>query len=232
MKSKIFWLTISSVILLIGCSASTVVVMDEYSSKKITDKKLTIIKMYETPAISNYDDVLDDIGDGVPELVYNNYFKEYFTASIKNNTLLSQVKYIDDFPKSSLTEKMLAISKQEKFRALLPQEESKIDSLECDFILFIYSISSNRVKGSSGNWFGTPGGVGYFSGGSFPKLFQQLNFAIWDNTNRKLVSYGRVDDESTIVINMTKGNWDSVTRGLAYKVLEASPFKTRLSNNY
>jgi hypothetical protein len=124
---KYFYLctAVSLILFFSGCTTRNTVLMDDYHGKKIPGGKLTIVKLFQSPIITNADDVVDDLG----------------------------------------------------------------------------------------------------TGGSFGSLNHQLNFAIWDNVKGKVVSYGRIADESTIMFGMTKGHWESVIKGLAGKILACSPFK-------
>ena len=66
-------------LILTGCGSNTVI-MKDYSGHNIYGKNLTIIKLFKTPAIKNPDDVIDDLGAGVPGDTYNKFFKSKFTA--------------------------------------------------------------------------------------------------------------------------------------------------------
>ena len=206
--------------LLFACSTKTAILMDEYKDNKLSGKDLAIVKAFENPSIINYDDVTDDLGSGVPEEVYMAFFKLNFIDAFKSNTSLKEIKFIDKFSKTGLTEKVLDISDEDKIRAYLPSEGNIIDSLKSDFILFLYGINSSRVAGQTGSYVN-----GAYIGGSFGKLYQQISFALWDNVKGKVVSYGRVDDDSSIIFGMTKGHWESVVNSLAMKLIRLSPFK-------
>lgn len=224
MKTYFFFVLIIFGSLFIGCSVRTTVMMEEYEGQKLSGNDLAIIKVFDAPSITNYDDVTDDLGAGVPEEVYMNFFKENFIKSFHLYSPLNEIKFIDNFPKSNLVEKTLDISEKDKMRAYLPDENKKIDSLNTDFILFLYNLSSNRIAAQSGTFVN-----GMQQGGSFGKLYHQISFVLWDNEKNKLVSYGRVDEESTIVFGMTNGHWESVLDGIALKILRLSPFQIKYS---
>lgn len=207
---------------IVGCSTQTVIMTEEYEDLDLEKQKISIIKLFSGPNISNFDDVTDDLGEGVPEEVYNKFFKERFTATIKNSTFFNEVTYVDTFDKSLLHEKLLNLSSSEQFRAYLPMDGKRLIELNSNYVLFLYSIDGSRPGGSPGMFVN-----GMMMGGSFEKLFHLMSFAIWDNNTGKLVSYGKVDEESTVAFAMTERNWSEVIRGLAIKVLRTSPFKLR-----
>jgi hypothetical protein len=222
---KYFYLcTAASLILFFsGCTSRNTVLMDDYHGKKIPGGKLTIVKLFQSPIITNADDVVDDLGTGVPEEVYNNFFKDRLLSIFRNQRCFDTVYYIEHPANLKLEEKTLDITKKEKLKIKLPVENYVIenDQIKPDFILFVDNLQIFRNAGSTG----MIGPNGMMTGGSFGSLNHQLNFAIWDNVKGKVVSYGRIADESTIVFGMTKGHWESVIKGLAGKILACSPFK-------
>ena len=207
---------------LFGCSSSSTVIDKDYENQELENKTISIVRLFDSPNISNYDDVTDDLGPGVPEEVYLNFFKERFKATFRNSSFFREISFIDTLPKTKLIEKKLKISNDVQLRVYLPKENSKFNEINSDFVLFLYNLNANRPAGSSGTFMN-----GMMMGGSFEKLYHQLDFALWDNEKGKLVSYGKVDDESDVLFAMTESNWSSVIRGLAIKILKLSPFKLR-----
>lgn len=207
--------------------------MKEYEDVKLTNATLSIVKLFDKPKIANKDDVTDDLGEGIPEEIYLKYFKQKFVAGIHvGASSLKKIEFVDSIPKTELYEKTLIIPNDVKlrsrlpdieFKISLPQEGKKLESVNTAFILFLYNLDINRIAPTQSigvNMNGIPSG-----GGSPGKLFHQLNFALWDNEKGKLVSFGKVTDESTIVFAMNESNWSIVIRGLATKILRLSPFQ-------
>jgi hypothetical protein len=56
----------------------------------------------------------------------------------------------------------------------------------------------------------------------------QINFAIWDNINGKLVSYGKVIDESDLLVEVNRSYWEYSIHCIISKILDYSPFPARL----
>ncbi|QQS34821.1 MAG: hypothetical protein IPM56_11175 [Ignavibacteriales bacterium] len=221
MKGYLFTAVISFVLFLTGCGAPTAILTKEYSNQKLSDKTVSIVQLFEKPLISNKDDVLDDLGEGIPEEVYISFFKQNFINSFNTSNCCSEVNYFGRYSGSDLTEQTLVVSDKEKLKILLPKENEgiKSDSLTAEFILFIDNLNVSRISGSSGYWTGNQ-----HSGGSFATLFHELTFALWDNQNQKLASYGRINEECAIPFGMTKDSWAMVIDGLVIKILEYCPF--------
>jgi hypothetical protein len=195
--------------------------MKDYSGQRMSGKKLAIVKLFASAIISNPDDVADDLGKGVSGEVYNNFFNDKFVTLFRNQSCFDTVCYMESAGNLMLSVKTLEISNKEKINILLPAEKYIIDNDKIipDFVLFVDSLQISRIASSSGMY-----ANGRFKGGKLGSLVHQLNFALWDNTKGKIVSYGRIEDESFVGISMVKSNWESVLQGLAGKILSNSPF--------
>lgn len=234
MKTVLFALQSLFVILVFGCSTKTVVLMEEYEDQKILGKDLTIVRLFDRPFVSNIDDIVDDLGSGVPLEVYDNYFNENFITFFKTSKCFKQVDYHINHDKLNLTEQILSINDKEKMKFFLPEENSRYsnDGTNSDFVLFIDDLSIMRGKVPQG-YLGSPGDPNNnsFPGttGSFASsgLYQNIYFVIWDNSEGKLVSFGRVEDQVDVMVEMTKGHWDLITQNLGRKILKNSPFSVR-----
>lgn len=219
----LYWLTLPAMIfILYSCSPSSTVLMKDYEDQNLTGKSLSIVKVFDRPIISNYDDVTDDLGAGVPEAVYMKYFKQKFTATLQQYAFINNVVFVDSISKSYLNEKLLNISNGVQIRAYLPNENIKLKNINSNFILFLYNLNISRLAGSTGTFMN-----GSMVGGSFEKLFHQLDFAIWDNDKGKVVSYGRIEANSSVLFAMTESNWESDINHLALKIVQESPFKAK-----
>lgn len=221
------------VFIVFGCSSKTIVLMEDYEDQKILGKDLTVVRLFDKPFVSNIDDIVDDLGSGVPIEVYDNYFNENFITFFKNSKCFKQVDYSINHGKLNLREQTLSINDKEKMKFYLPEENSQYinDGTNSDFVLFIDDLSIMRGKAPEG-LFNSPGDPNNdFQGitGSFSTsgLYQNIYFVIWDNSIGKLVSYGRVEDQVDVMVEMTKGHWDLITQNLGRKILKTSPFSVR-----
>lgn len=217
----------------LSCTTKTVVLNEEYKGQKILGKKLSIIRLFDKPFISNIDDIVDDLGSGIPLDVYDKYFDENFYLFFKNSKCFKEVTYYKNLTKLNLVEQNLEINDKEKMKFYLPKDKSefKIDTLISDYILFVDDLSILRGKVPSGTFKNPsdphnnlPGITGNFATSG---LYHNIYFALWDNALGTLISYGRVEDQVDVLFEMTKGHWDLITQNLGRKILNDSPFSVR-----
>ncbi|MGB5018670.1 MAG: hypothetical protein WBO66_02990 [Candidatus Moraniibacteriota bacterium] len=221
MSNHIWIATIFFLFSFIACSTSSIVLDKDYGDQNVMNKSITIVKLFDSPDISNADDVIDDLGEGDPAEVYTNFFKERFLATFKNSSYFRSISFVDSFPKAEL--KPLDINVNgEIIKAYLPNKKSKFEKITTDYILFIYDVSASRSSASSGSFVG-----GLNMGGSFGTLNHRLEFALWDSESMKLASYGIAYSTSDVPFNMVQKNWAEAIWGLAINLLKKSPFKLR-----
>lgn len=216
---------ISSIILfvalfIVGCATGPVVVKKEYRGHKVTGKRLAVVKLFENATILNPDDVADDLGTGVPDEVYNTFFDENFISEIQHYWCCNEALVVGKDRISSLEERKFEINNDDTLKILLPKDNTKIeiDSISADFILFVDEPFFFRKAPSYVETRINP----LYSASE--RLFQTLNFAIWDNNIGRIVSYGVITEESTFFLAMSKGDWESVLSKIAKKIVYFSPF--------
>jgi hypothetical protein len=218
-----------SFLVLAGCSPGTIIRTKEYEGKSLEGKSLAIARI--TPSILNSDDVVDDLGKGVAQDVFEDFFEKEFIAEMLKRSTFGVVSYLAKRPLPDLGEREVDFVKQEKLRFSLPRQGQLVrcDSLTPDFVLFISQLVIGRGDAKSGTYVpGAPGSAGYFTGGSFGNLNFHATFALWDNLEGRLVTYGRTGSESQIMFfAMTKGNWEGCTHDLAREILKNSPFEKK-----
>jgi hypothetical protein len=181
--------------------------------------------LYSSLTIFNKDDVVDDLGEGVADEVYRCYFDSLFSIAIKNYSNFKRVYTIYSM-NNKYQNRELPLDEMEEIRIQLPIDGTLIqDSLNVDYVLFISNYAIQRLAGSPGTWSpAAPGQAPMMTGGSFGSLSQQLEFALWDNLQGKIISYGRAEVKSTIVFAMTKSNWTDCIYKIARYIMKASPF--------
>jgi hypothetical protein len=213
-----------SIAFLVGCSASPIVMLSEYKGQTLSAKQLAVAPF--SPTILNKDDVVDDLGAGVADDVFMEYFHGAFPSYIKKHARVAAVIFLGDTRDDTLTTRELSISDEERIKVRLPPDGSVLgtDSSKPEFVLFFNQYAISRIGATSGTWvYGPPGTAPTYSGGSFGKLHHQAEFALWDNTRGRLVSYGRAEIESSMIFGMAKRNWDGCLNLLAREIMKASP---------
>jgi hypothetical protein len=213
--------------LLTGCTTKTFVIMDDYSNIKELKSKQLGIAPY-TVTLTNKTDIVNDIAPGVAEDVYKKLFESEFPADIKKKSHIDSVRFLSDSCKVPLSNRELAINKKEFIRIALPQDSVTIgnDSNKAEYILFLSNFSTSTTAATAGSFVMGPNGGGMMTGGTPAGILHQTEFAIWDNTKGKLISYGRVDAEvSYSFLYKSITIWKDGIEQLASEILKASPFR-------
>jgi hypothetical protein len=232
MRIHNFFFLFATIAVFIGCSSQTYVMMEGYQGKKIHARQLAIAPYSVT--ILNKDDVIDDLGKGVAEEVFQVYADSIFSSTMKKNSHIDSVMISHNKLGEPLIERKLPLDEEELIKLQLPKESETlfIDSLKPEYILFINNYTIERSRGASGEWSHEDSRTGridqtptYSGGGDPGGLLHQLNFCIWDNTKGKLVSYGRVDVKSPMLFGMSRGHWKDCLQKVALRILMASPFQ-------
>lgn len=218
---------------LFGCTPSSFVIMPDYKGKELHTTSLMIAPV--KPHILNKDDVTDDLGPGDPDSVFQRYFESAFGRHLETSPSIRRVDFAERLPSIATAKRTLPLNRTMKLYLNLPTDGTRItfDSLSPEYVLFINDINISRTAGSPGvmtpGFNGMPGG---FTGGSAGTLRQQFDFALWDNLNGSLVSYGSAETNSSIAFfKMTKENWNSCLRDLSKTVIRSTPFAARSSSS-
>ncbi len=233
MKNLFLCCTFIITLLIIGCTPSSFVIMPEYKGKQLSTASLVIAPV--KPHILNKDDVTDDLGDGDPDSVFQKYFASAFGRHLETSPSIRRVDFATHLPSITTTKRTLPVNRAMKIYLNLPTDGTRItlDSLSPEYVLFINEFNISRTAGSPGvmmpGFNGMPGG---FTGGTAGALRQQFDFALWDNLNGALVSYGSAETNSSIAFfKMTKENWNSCLRDLSKIVIRSTPFSGRSSSS-
>lgn len=227
MKKIFFFFIIGSVVIgLVGCSANTSILMKEYKGTVLTSHTMGVF--IDPPQIINTDDVADDLGAGVADEVYMDYFKSIFPKYIMKFGRVDTVVFFHGVNTQGLLPRELELTGKENLRIFLPADSVCVgsDSVDPDYVLFISKYYISRIRASAGNYLPGFGAFpGMYNGGSAGKLSHYFQYAIWDNQKGRLVSYGRIEETSELVLyTMTKSNWTACIENSAMAVMKASPF--------
>lgn len=222
MRKSIISFLILAAIFLSSCVPTTVL-MSSYKGKRMSGDKLAIVTLFSSPLIGNPDDVLDDLGDGVPEDLYMDFFNKNFDVDIKEYSHFEQVLFDSTNISDQLTERELEINDKEKIRIAIPKDGDTIQmGSEPDYILFMGDLNTARVVTQSAPMMGANGAM--TGGGSSQSLQHQTRFVIWNNAEGHLVYYGRIKSDVGFLFAMTDNTWKSGIDALAREIFKKSPF--------
>ncbi|MCD4796584.1 MAG: hypothetical protein K8R49_05385 [Candidatus Cloacimonetes bacterium] len=239
MKRVIYLLSGILVLVLSACAVPTTYLMPMYKGRIIESKSLAIV--HPDFFIENTKDVTDDLGEGDPKQVYDDFFTFNFKGRMSQLSTFSDVNFIYDVDTKEFKERSLTVGKEETIYIDLPKDGRvvKIDSLYADFVLFIQDYHISRVDGTSGSpgvYVPAANGMGGSwvggGGGSFPDLRHTFIYAIWDNNEKQIVSYGKIISPTIFIFAMTRETWDSSITDIAKKILVKTPFENFPVNTY
>ncbi len=157
--------------------------------------------------IGNPKDVTDDLGEGNPKKIYHDYFEFNFIGKMAQLSTFEEVAFTKVINRDDFSASVFDVAKKEKIYMSIPDDGqvAKTDSVYGDFVLFIEDYQVYRTdavsqtqsfvsnaNGMGGSWVG--------GGGSFPKLCHQFNFVLWDNNQKRVVSFGKVDSPTTFAL--------------------------------
>lgn len=221
------------VVSILTSCAKTIFIMPDYQNKKIEGKSLVIADV--NILVSNPMDVTDDLGDGNPKKVYKDFLTLNLTGRLSQFSTFNKVNFVAVTNKEDFSERVLEIDKDEKIYMNLPNNGQVVttDSIYGDFVLFLQDFQVLRKSGEgiapNAVFMSSPGGGGSWmvsgGGGSVPDLRTMFNFVIWDNNEKRIVSYGKVDCPTPFAFAMTHKTWVSSISNISEKMLEGTPFE-------
>ncbi len=226
-------------LIFISCANKNTIIMRDYEGKTIKDASLLVI-LTDLPTIENGDDVVDDLGEGVPEDIYLDYFQTNIPAYIKDVATFKNVFIDTIFNRIELVGSQQTFRDKEKIKIKVPKNKHKTTygSHEVDFILFLQELRIYRKEVQNGTWTaGTPstpfssGSAPTYSGGKFPELVHIGKFTLWDNRLSQIVSYGKLEVKKAFFFGMTKDTWSSGIHEIGLTIFKNSPFKTSKKRN-
>lgn len=210
-----------SAIILFSCAKNQVFVTQDFKSRTIDGGSLAII-FPDKPKINNINDLFDDLGYGIPENVYLEFFKSKFPNYLLQNSKFKQIEFSDK--KLELVDWSL----KEELNMKLPEKGETINfnDSNVDFVLFIEDLEiSRKLNESKMRVPKGSGAVRNFYGASIGKLIHTGKFAIWDNKSGQLVSFGKLNVKNGFVYTMSGKSWEKALMSLSKKIVQDSPFE-------
>ena len=202
---------------LFNCSSrKNFVVMLEYEEQKITDKKLVIAPLIPEPIIENRMDIINKFGDGVPEKVYDKYFRIGIIKQLKRRSYFGEITFAD-IDTSNFINTELIINEKDTTSFIIPNSEMIFinDTVNTDFVLLIHDlIISQIIQGGSVH------AVGPIMMGvpAYSNSIQYAKYIIWDNNEKRLVKFGVFKTQGLLFGPMMK------------EILYDTPFENRKVN--
>lgn len=221
---KIIYLFIA--LTLSGCATSTRVLMPEYKSKRNPGKSMGIIA--DNIIVNNPKDVNDDLGEGNPEEVFNDYFQYTFSRYTIENSNLSVANFPSEVDTTNLVRTVLIISEKDSIEVALPLESSiyQTKPVYFDYVLVIDSLEVSKlieVGVGMDITSGLSNGLSMSSKGFFDFKY---SYAIWDNEQNQVVAYGKNEIKREYLFALTKQHWDDTVIAMIKNIIKETPFDT------
>ena len=222
-------LLIGLIFLFFSCTNKNFIILPDYKKNSIKESTL-LVMVVDKPKIENSDDVTDDLGPGDPVDVYLKYFADKFPKYINQNTYITDIMIDTSFIKKNLKEELFKLKENDKVEIYVPTNKLslKSNSSEPDFVLLIQDINIDRKYANSG---ATPPDSPIQPAGAYLELVHNCKTLIWDNTQNKVVSYGKFKCSSAISFKMGKDNWDEILRNMVQLIFKNSSFKVKRRTN-
>ncbi|MBL1214567.1 MAG: hypothetical protein HND52_14520 [Ignavibacteriae bacterium] len=223
---RLFFLIFTAVIFS-SCSKSTMFIMPEYEDLDLPQQTLAIVPFDIPPVITNDDDITDDFGEGDVDEIYRDLIEKGFKSALNKYSSIVNFKFVK-YDKQIETEYVQLGKDEDRIKFKLPKhpEIIEFESFEADFILFIKDWVVSRVS-SRGVPFIIPVGQGVTTGGgsSSDDLTTKVRYAIWDNKNHKVVSYGKIVSEIGVLFAMTEQTWYDSFDDVVRQIMTDTPFE-------
>ena len=201
--------------------------------------------------IHNLRDVVRHMGLGIPKEKYWAFFTEHFPNYVNQNSTFADVWVLEMSPQTNFESRTLALQSDALLLIDLPRDGRTLvtGGRLPDFILFMKEFSIFRRARDHGRPVlrpeipDEPGDLPgnrrprstrdpekvqlpehdiRQTGVRFPKVIHQLNYAIWDNTEGRIVSYG----ELSVGRGGDKDSpWELNLQMIAKKIMGKSPFR-------
>lgn len=222
------------IIILIHCAAPKTFVHPEYQKKKITDAKLLISATADSNVVHN-ENVFEDIGFKLSKNDYLTIFGQTLENNLEVRSKFLSVDYIKS-DTEGLTSQNLKVNEEETITLKLPENPLKTEIRGSVFILYLQDVDitmlkertetskPNKYYGSSG----TSASQIKVENIQFHNYYVSANakFAIVDNKNSKVVSYGSLAaKEQYMIPNSAQDVMNKTVRILVKDILNGTPFK-------
>jgi len=218
---KIIYLFI--VLTLSGC-ATTRVVMSEYLGRKYPGKSMGLIA--DKINVNNPKDVNDDLGEGLPEEVFNDYFQYTFARYTLENSNLSVATFPNKVDKTNFEETILMVTEKDSLKIALPPKGSVLQTqpVYFDYILVIDELEVSKNWEMDVRMALAMGSINAISSTSKGFLAFKYNYTIWDNGQKQVLAYGKDVIKREYTFALTKNIWDAVIIDMTKRILKDTPF--------
>ena len=196
-------------------------VMPGYEQQNFQGQTLVVAPLERSPIIDNPSDVADDLGEGVVEDIYANFFRSMFPDSLEAVSAFATVLVAEYAEVPTLESRSLDLEKGAQMGIKLPASGTTVtfEGVTPDVVLFVEDLRTERTEGSAPTMV-VGGGM---QGGSSPKLRHAVEYAYWDNDKGDVIAYGKLVVDTSFFLVMGRGTWESAIGDLARGTVRGGP---------
>jgi len=203
-------------VLSLSCARSKIWVSSDYKGKQFPTAELAAIVINDNIAISNSDDIERHLGEGSADS-FIRYLAEVLPERVKNHGKFNRIILKDSTIEVKDKTKSIELGVGNTKKVSIPKEGVKImiGSLQPDVIFFVDGLTSGRRV--------SQGGMGGPDGTS-TSLQITAYFALWDNLNGRLITYGKAIGNNGIMFEISDETWNKTINELAKAMVANSPY--------
>jgi hypothetical protein len=229
-------LALVGIVAFLGCSPRyTSLTTADYQGKQVGASSLVIAPFTSAPSIQYMGNLENEFGQGDPEQLILDHFKtDVMTRKIYRHCIFGDVKFGEYLAAPKLSEKIFDLGDMFKLHVSLPDSGTTLEfegiAPNPEFVLFLQDVDLGtdlESRSAPGHFVptGAPGGGMMMVGGSRAQkvLCFKADFAFWDNTLGRVVTFGRIKASQDASI-VTISDWNSVDEDFIQQLLQYSPF--------
>jgi hypothetical protein len=211
--------------LLLAQCAGTIKVMPEYKNMNVEQSKLGIILLRESMVIQNRDDIAKNFGNGETKDVFHDFFTSQFRKFAKKDSKFGEVAVVNGCDLSGFTKSTQFLSADDSVQVSVPPQNACMgDSARFLLILDRFDISRDKKPGTRTVTRGIYGTMGITTVGASDKLVVKGTFVLWDNLAGKIVSFGKINEKTDVIVALTKQTWITAVESISSKIFVDTPY--------
>jgi hypothetical protein len=224
---KIFWFAAAaaSCFLLVHCAGTGVKIMPEYKNINVEKSKLGIILLKENLLLRNPNDIAYYLGGGKTKEVFHDFFTSQLRAFAKKDGKFADVGVVNDCDTSGFTKRTQFLSSDDSVQVRVPSIKAFMgDSLPFLLILDYFKVSRDQKSGTTMVSMGPNGTMRTIRVGAYDNLVLTGTFVLWDNLAGKIVSFGKINEKTSVILSMTKQTWITTVKSISEKIFINTPY--------
>ncbi|MBI3123470.1 MAG: hypothetical protein HYZ10_03620 [Ignavibacteriales bacterium] len=194
----------------------------EYQNKKETHPKVLVLPINSQTIINaslngNDSNVIGNATFREAEM-FKNYIK--IILGEKTQTEIATDEITDDVEEVKLEKQKVELDKLSIEFQIPKLSEKNGRFAQIDYLVIFDKLYFTKLAKISGSSLGSVGESTYL-------LSAGIEYIVWDNKTRKLVSYGKVEEKSNLLTVPQKGDYLNVIEKLADVIIQKSPFAAK-----